>query len=130
MPYILVVDDEVTFQDILEIVLKRAGHLTRTASDVTSAFAQIQREVPALIILDDQMPGVSGGEFCAHLKADPATRNIPVIMYSAGYRIHNPAFQKQSGADAYIAKTTRPLELVNTITKLIAGTAGAAGVGL
>ncbi|MBW4509312.1 MAG: response regulator [Scytonematopsis contorta HA4267-MV1] len=81
--FILIVDDNPTNLSILSQALKSAGFLVRVAEDGESAIELVQYKIPALILLDVQMPGIDGFETCRRLKADPATQNIPVIFMTA-----------------------------------------------
>lgn len=116
---ILIVDDEAAFLHILQTVLQRAGYDTRTAFNALQAVERIQHEMPDLIILDDMMPGMTGGDLCAKLKAERDTQTIPVLMYSAGVRLQDPKTQLQVGAQAYISKTTRPRDVVEIVARFV-----------
>jgi CheY-like chemotaxis protein len=58
---------------------------------------------------------MSGGEVCTRLKADPATRNISVVMHSAAPSAVAPAYIKQIGADGALLKPALPVEILNTV---------------
>lgn len=107
MPFqnILVVDDE---QDILETSkkrLERAGFKALTASNGVEAGLIISSQRPDLVLLDIKMLGINGAQACAALKANPQTKNVPIILISALPK-EDPLVQKalKCGADDYFAK--------------------------
>src|SRR5690348_8720479 len=79
---VLIVDDDPDIVSFLEEALEIAGYASRTAIGA-GALPIARDEQPQLILLDLQMPGMSGDEVCRRLKADPATAAIPVIIMSA-----------------------------------------------
>lgn len=80
---ILVVDDAPEIRLLVTYILEQAGHEVLAAVDGTSGLALAQQEAPSLILLDVMMPGLDGYEVCTRLKADEATKAIPVIFMSA-----------------------------------------------
>jgi putative two-component system response regulator len=80
---ILVVDDTVANLELLCELLRSRGHEPRPALSGEVALAAARAEPPDLVLLDVDMPGMDGYEVCAHLKADAALRDIPVIFISA-----------------------------------------------
>ncbi|RCJ38303.1 hybrid sensor histidine kinase/response regulator [Nostoc minutum NIES-26] len=81
--FILIVDDNPTNLSVLCEALNSEGFRFRVAVDGESAIAQAERNQPELILLDVQMPGISGFETCRRLKANPLTENIPIIFTTA-----------------------------------------------
>ncbi|NDJ60623.1 MAG: response regulator transcription factor [Chloroflexi bacterium] len=119
MQTILIVDDEEGFLHILEVVLQRAGYATETALSAMAALEVLDAQSVDLIILDDMMPGLSGSEMCAKVKSDPLTQHIPVIMHSAGLKIHDKTHIEQIGADAVLVKPCPPRDVVEMVTKFM-----------
>jgi signal transduction histidine kinase/CheY-like chemotaxis protein len=81
-PLILVIDDDVTVQDLLRRSLNRDGFRVETAADGATGLARARELRPAMITLDVMMPGMDGWEVLAALKEDPETADIPVIVVS------------------------------------------------
>lgn len=79
---ILIVDDDATALAFLSNVVKRANFNVRTVNRVEKAIQAVNEKLPDLIILDVTMPGISGFEYCAMLKKDPGTADIPVLFIS------------------------------------------------
>jgi diguanylate cyclase (GGDEF)-like protein len=80
---ILVVDDTPANLELLKTILTRAGYEVCVAVDGKSGIEGAQFSAPDLILLDIMMPGMNGYDVCANLKADEATRHIPIIFISA-----------------------------------------------
>jgi two-component system phosphate regulon response regulator PhoB len=115
MQTVLIVDDETSFLDIFQVILRRAGYKTLVTADGLEGLKLIYDQRPDLVVLDDMLPGMSGSEICARIKRDAAVNNIPVILYSAGPRIRDREFVKQIGANAVMNKPFRPTEAIKLI---------------
>jgi CheY-like chemotaxis protein len=85
---VLIVEDNVDGRELLVIVLRRAGYDVVEASTGLEAVDQAHALHPDLILMDLGLPGINGVEATERIKADPSTRNIPVIV--------NTAFPKES----------------------------------
>ena len=83
MPKILLVEDNEMNRDMLSRRLRRRGYEVLTAVDGESGLALIKSETPALVLMDMSLPGIDGWAATRRLKADPATRAIPVIALTA-----------------------------------------------
>lgn len=105
---ILVVDDNASNRDLLSRRLQRQGHTVLQAEDGTVALAMVEKEGLDLVLLDLMMPGISGYEVLARLKADPKHRELPVIMISALNEIDSIVRCIEAGADDYLAKPFDP----------------------
>jgi adenylate cyclase len=105
---ILVVDDNASNRDLLSRRLQRQGHTVLQAEDGTVALATVERESLDLVLLDLMMPGISGYEVLARLKADPRHRDLPVIMISALNELDSIVRCIEAGADDYLAKPFDP----------------------
>lgn len=116
---VLIVDDEEGFVQITQIILKKAGFKTLVAHDGASALELVYAHRPDVIILDDMMPGMTGGEVCRHIKDDTNLSNIRVIMHSAGAKIRNAVYITQIGADGVLFKPSLSHEIVDTINRTL-----------
>ncbi|HTP09081.1 MAG TPA: SpoIIE family protein phosphatase [Anaerolineae bacterium] len=107
-PHILIVDDEPFNVDYLEQELEEAEHETSVAVNGQEALAEVQRRAPDLILLDIMMPVMDGFEVLSRLKANPATRDIPVIVISAQNDLRSVVRGIQLGAEDYLPKPFEP----------------------
>jgi putative two-component system response regulator len=107
---VLIVDDTDLNIDILVDALGDRYDLF-TALDGESALAQVKANFPDIILLDVVMPGLSGYEVCAKLKADPATADIPIIFLTAMTDINDKARGFELGAVDYMVKPFAILEV-------------------
>jgi two-component system phosphate regulon response regulator PhoB len=108
---ILIVDDEQDVLDLLVYNLQKAGYKIVTARDGTAALQKARDEVPSLIILDLMLPQMDGTEVCRHLKADPRTAHIPIIMLTAKAEEVDRVVGLELGADDYVTKPFSPREV-------------------
>lgn len=116
---VLVADDE---SDVLNLVcnnLKSAGFIPLQAEDGPRALEQARSQIPALIVLDLMLPGMSGLEVCKALKAEPATKNIPILMLTAKAEEVDRILGFELGADDYMTKPFSPRELVLRVQSVL-----------
>lgn len=116
---ILVVDDEVNITQILEFSIGSEGFEVITAQNGEEAIERARRERPDLIILDIMMPKIDGYEACRILKANPLTKNIPVLLLTAKGRDIDRRLGYEVGATDYIVKPFSPNKLVERIHRLL-----------
>lgn len=109
---ILVVDDNISNLHFLRDILTDSGYQVRPANDGELALRSIQAKLPELILLDYKMPGMDGIEVCHLLKANPETRNIPVIFLSAFQETDLKVKALEAGAIDYISKPVEPPALL------------------
>jgi DNA-binding response OmpR family regulator len=113
---ILVVDDEPTIVEVVELYLRREGFAVVTAADGNAALAALERQRPDLIILDLMLPGVSGLELTARLRA---TGGPPIIMLTARGDETDRIVGLELGADDYVVKPFSPRELVARVRAVL-----------
>jgi len=109
---ILVADDEPSYLGLIKLCLERSGYLVVTAKDGFEAIVKARSVLPALVILDVMMPGMSGLEACRIIKEDKATHDIPIIFLSARSEIDLKVYALGQGANDYISKPFTPKELL------------------
>jgi serine phosphatase RsbU (regulator of sigma subunit) len=105
---IIIVDDEPFNVDYLEQELEDLGYAIVSASNGQQALDRIHAEAPDLVLLDIMMPVMDGFEVLARLKANPATRDIPVIVISAMNDLQSVVKGIKLGADDYLPKPFEP----------------------
>jgi len=120
MKSILVVDDEPNIVLSLEFLLKQAGFAVRVARDGDAALKAVQELAPDLILLDVMTPGRDGYEVCQTIRANPAWKNIRIIMLTAKSREVEQEKGLALGADDYVTKPFSTRDLVEKVKQLIA----------
>ncbi|MBI3523848.1 MAG: phosphate regulon transcriptional regulator PhoB [Betaproteobacteria bacterium] len=116
---ILVVEDELVTQKLIAVNLERAGHQVVRAASVAEAKAAIKEVLPALILLDWVLPGVTGVSFIKQLRTDQRTRDIPIIMLTSRLQETDKITGLEVGADDYITKPFSPGEMLARVKAVI-----------
>ncbi len=112
---VLIADDNPNSRQLVHDILESVGYEALQASDGPTALAAAQSYSPDLIILDVNMPGMSGFEVCAALKADPKMSEIPVLMLTAQSDVDSRVQGLGLGAEDYLPKPFNPRELAARI---------------
>jgi len=103
-PYVLVVDDSQDGREMLTEYLQFRGFHVVASSDGQDALAQAFSDPPAIILMDLQMPVITGWEATRRLKAHPATKDVVVIALTAHALAPDEGVARQAGCDAFIPK--------------------------
>ncbi len=111
---ILVVDDNPSVSGLLRRVLEAEGYAVDVAEDGRSALALVSVQPPDLILLDLDLPLLSGDEICRRLKQDPTTRLIPIVIVTGQGAFHNRLEAWENGADEFLSK---PFHLIEVTTR-------------
>lgn len=109
---IYIIEDDEDIREILESNLHREGYKTRSFSDGAQGYDAIMKRPPDLIILDLNLPGMSGIEIAKYLRAEELTEEIPIIMLTARSEEIDKIIGFEVGADDYVTKPFSPRELV------------------
>jgi two-component system, cell cycle response regulator DivK len=112
---ILLVEDNEMNRDMLSRRLLRRGYAVLTAVDGESGLALTKSETPALVLMDMSLPGIDGWEATRQLKADPATRAIPVIALTAHAMAGDREQALAAGCDDFDIK---PIDLDRLLGKI------------
>ncbi|MFG0318214.1 MAG: response regulator [Planctomycetota bacterium JB042] len=125
---VLVIDDDPWIVRSTAMVLEAAGFDVSTASSGEAGIDEARREPPAVILLDIMMPGLDGWETLERLKVDEATRDVPVVVFSAREATRGPGDPRVSrdrGAAGFVAKPFEPSRLVELIRRHVTPAAAA-----
>jgi CheY-like chemotaxis protein len=118
---VLVADDEDDIRAIVALAVRKAGcTVVASVADGAAALDSARTELPDLAVLDVSMPGATGLEVCAALRADPVTAGIRILLLSAGASPEDVAAGLAAGADAYLAKPFQVSGLVHQVRALTA----------
>ena len=119
MAKILIVEDNPANMKLAVFLLQSAGHTVLSATDAEAGLTLARDELPDLILMDIQLPGIDGLEAIVLLKQDEATRAIPVIALTALAMKGDEERIRAAGCDGYIAKPIHYKDFLATIaTKL------------
>jgi two-component system phosphate regulon response regulator PhoB len=129
MARILIVEDEKDLQDVLAYNLRQAGHEPVVVGFGQEAIERVLREPPELVLLDLMLPDMSGTDVCRAIKADPSTRNIPVVMVTAKGEEIDRVVGFELGADDYVVKPYSVRELVLRLQAILRRLAAPAETG-
>ena len=116
MKKILVVDDDPSLRDLVELVLKREKYEVATAADGKTALAMAEAFKPDLILLDIMLPDMSGHQVCKQLNTN---KGIPTIMVTARHETIDKVLGLELGADDYVTKPFEIMELLARIKALL-----------
>lgn len=116
---ILVVDDEENLAEFVSRALRQQGYKTLCSYDGDNALSLIKEELPALVILDLMLPLMDGWEVCRRAKADPATKEIPILMLTARNSSEDVVQGLDLGADDYMRKPFSLEELLARVRVLL-----------
>ncbi|HET9221178.1 MAG TPA: response regulator [Roseiflexaceae bacterium] len=119
MAYILLVEDTQDNRAIAELILRDAGHTVFSVADGESSMAAAAALHPDVILMDLALPFVDGWEATRRLKADPATRDIPVVAFTAHVLQEDADRAREAGCVAVIAKPFEINTLLNQIDALV-----------
>ena len=122
MARILVVEDNADNMLLTVMLLQSVGHEVLPAVDAENGLALARTERPDLILMDVQLPGMDGLAATALLKADEATRAIPVIALTALAMKGDEERIRAAGCDGYIAKPMRMHEFLAAVAARLAAT--------
>jgi DNA-binding response OmpR family regulator len=117
---IVIADDDPDILRLLERRLSRRGYEVATVADGRAALEAVRRTDPDAVLLDRLMPGMSGEEACATLKADERTAAIPVVLLSAQASEREIVEGFGVGADDYLTKPFDLEELDQRLRRLVA----------
>ena len=123
MPRILIVDDIPTNAELLEAHLDGSGHETRIATNGADALRAAEEWRPDVVLLDIMMPKVSGFEVCEQLRANPATRDVGILMVTALDQPTDIERALEVGTDDFVTRPINKTELLLRVNALIAARA-------
>ena len=117
---VLIVEDHPTMREAMRMVLADEGFLVDQAANGSQALDLVASDRPDLVLLDLNIPGISGSDLLAALKASSATSGIPVIVVTAEEEEGRRAAMR-AGAEDYLAKPFSPRALVRLVERVLGG---------
>jgi len=116
---ILLIDDSPDIHDLVEVALAGQGFALLHADDALDCRARVRNDRPDLILLDVNMPGISGFEACRQLQAEPATQNVPIIFLTGQNEADQRVVGLELGAVDYVSKPFHKAELLARVRTVL-----------
>jgi CheY-like chemotaxis protein len=120
---ILLVEDNVDNRCIYETYLTHVGYAVLAVEDAEAGLALVHVRRPDLIVMDVGLPGMDGYEATRRLKADPATRRIPIVVLTAHAHADDRARALDAGCDRFLTKPLDPRALGGEVERMLDGAA-------
>jgi two-component system cell cycle response regulator DivK len=121
MSEILIVEDNEKNMKLVRDVLQVKGYKTLEATTGEDGVRLAKERLPALVLMDIQLPGISGIEALRQLRADPATAAIPVIAVTASVMVSDRRNITDAGFDGYVGKPLNLKEFLEAVAGAMAG---------
>jgi CheY-like chemotaxis protein len=121
---ILVVERNPIVQRLEKYFLEQAGYSVEFAADGLAALQRARDLLPSILVTEVLVPKLDGLSICRQLKDEPGTRDIKVLIFS---HLHAEDRAREAGADAFLIKPLNEERLIETVSRLIKKTQGAAG---
>jgi chemosensory pili system protein ChpA (sensor histidine kinase/response regulator) len=115
-----VVDDSLTVRKITSRLLEREGYQVITAKDGLDALEQMKDALPAVMLVDIEMPRMDGFDLTRNVRGDPRTRHVPIIIISSRTAEKHRSQAAQFGVNVFLGKPYPEVELLQHIAKFVA----------
>ena len=115
----LVVDDSITMRRVTQRLLERNGLRVITAKDGVEALGMIREHPPDIILLDVEMPRMDGYEFAKHIRNDPKTEDLPIILITSRVSDEHKARAIELGVNDYLGKPYQESMLLDAVNHLL-----------
>ncbi len=122
MGTILVADDDVDVRTLVVLKLESSGHQVVSVENGAQAVDTCREIRPDLVVLDLMMPGMTGLEACAAIRADPMVARTPIILLTARAQAADVDAGMAVGVDDYVTKPFSPRQLAARVESLLART--------
>jgi two-component system, OmpR family, phosphate regulon response regulator PhoB len=120
MHRVLIVEDQTDIRKLIRMTLEFEDFEIHEASDGAFGLSMARAIKPDIVLLDVMMPGeMDGLQVCQQIKLDPATRHMKVVLLTARGQARDREAGQQAGADEYLVKPFSPLQLIETIERLL-----------
>jgi two-component system phosphate regulon response regulator PhoB len=120
MHRVLIVEDQTDIRKLIRMTLEFEDFEIHEASDGASGLGRARAIKPDILLLDVMMPGeMDGLQVCRHIKQEPTTRHMKVVLLTARGQARDREAGQQAGADEYLVKPFSPLQLLETIERLL-----------
>lgn len=118
-PNILVVDDHLLNLKLITLILESEGHRVTQAHDAEEALRKLSESVPDLILMDVQLPGMSGLELTKQLRTTATFQRVPIVAVTAYAMPQDQQEALDAGCNAWLTKPIDVEELPGLVKKLL-----------
>lgn len=119
MARVLVVDDSPFMVRLVTYILEEAGYETVSAENGRAALDLMAAELPDLVFLDTMMPEMDGLETLCAIRADPQTRDVPVLMLTAKAQAEDYRVAEEAGANGYLTKPFNQADVLDSVARYL-----------
>ncbi len=123
----MVVDDSLTVRKVTSRLLEREGYQVLTAKDGVDALEQMKDALPDVMLVDIEMPRMDGFDLARHVRGDPRTHGIPIIIISSRTAEKHRSQAAQLGVNAFLGKPFQESDLLEHVARFPAGRNQASG---
>lgn len=116
---VLIAEDEPSILESLDFILRRAGWTISAVTDGDAALQAVRQLQPRLLVLDVMLPRMSGFDVLKRIRADAATRELPVLVLTAKGQQQDRRIANELGADAFVTKPYANAEVVDEVRRLL-----------
>lgn len=118
---VLVIEDSASVRRLIEVCLRVLGVEVSSAADGVTGLSAVREQHPDAVVLDIGLPGLDGWEVLKQLREDDDTSSIKVLVLTAHAQPEMADRAEAGGADSFMTKPFRPLDLRVQVEKLLAG---------
>lgn len=115
---VLIVEDEPHITESLTFLLTREGFEVSAIADGSAALSALERDLPAVLVLDAMLPGTDGFDILRRLRAEERYARLPILMLTARGQRRDRAVAEALGADRFMTKPFSNAEVVATVREL------------
>jgi DNA-binding response OmpR family regulator len=116
---VLIAEDEPSILESLDFILRRAGFSIASVTDGDAALVAVRRDRPRLVVLDVMLPKRSGFEVLKQIRADAATRDLPVMILTAKGQAQDRRIAEELGASSFVTKPYANADVVGAVRRLL-----------
>ncbi len=116
---VLIIEDEPNIIEAISLILSRDGWHVDSHSNGHDAVSVVQARAPDLVILDVMLPGRSGYEILTDLRAQPETRDLPVLMLTARGQARDRELAERAGASRFMTKPFSNADVIEALNALV-----------
>ena len=116
---VLIAEDDAAILDSLSFILKRAGWSISSVMDGDAALQAVRRQRPRMVVLDIMLPKRTGLEVLKQMRAEEATRDVPVLILTARGQQHDREIAAELRADGFVTKPYSNGEVIEEVRRLL-----------